>query len=129
MDRLSDHRFCANLFRLYLHALALNLLVRLRRQIAEPPPVTAATVSADVTTVAAVAQAQEQRRRQFRARRQRDPLGEGQPCTWRQLVIKVAAEVVVSVRRVVVRLSSSWPHLDWYRHVCLRLRERPAGSG
>src|SRR5947207_2656829 len=38
MDRLSDHRFLANSFRLYLHAAALNLLVRLRREIAEPPP-------------------------------------------------------------------------------------------
>jgi hypothetical protein len=28
MDRLSDHRFMANYFRLYLHAAALNLLVR-----------------------------------------------------------------------------------------------------
>jgi len=36
MDRLSDHRFVANYFRLYLHALAMNLLVRLRRQVAEP---------------------------------------------------------------------------------------------
>jgi len=34
MDRTSDHRFLANYFRLYLHALALNLLVRLRREIA-----------------------------------------------------------------------------------------------
>src|SRR5262249_58758209 len=39
MDRLSDHRFCANYFRLYLHAVAMNLLVRLRRLIAEPLPV------------------------------------------------------------------------------------------
>jgi hypothetical protein len=31
-DRLSDHRYLANLFRLYLHAAALNLLVRLRNQ-------------------------------------------------------------------------------------------------
>jgi len=36
MDRLSDHRFMANYFRLYLHAAALNLLVRLRREIADP---------------------------------------------------------------------------------------------
>jgi hypothetical protein len=36
MDRLSDHRFLANSFRLYLHAAAMNLLVRLRRFIAEP---------------------------------------------------------------------------------------------
>jgi hypothetical protein len=39
MDRLSDHRFVANYFRLYLHAAAMNLLVRLRRVIAEPSPV------------------------------------------------------------------------------------------
>ncbi len=38
MDRLSDHRFLANYFRLYLHACALNLLVRLRRVVADPPP-------------------------------------------------------------------------------------------
>lgn len=36
-DRLSDHRYMANLFRLYLHAAALNLLVRLRQTIADPP--------------------------------------------------------------------------------------------
>lgn len=41
MDRLSDHRFVANYFRLYLHAAAMNLLVRLRRFIAEPLPVEA----------------------------------------------------------------------------------------
>jgi hypothetical protein len=33
-------------------------------------------------------------------------------------MIKVAAEVRVSTRRVVVRLSGTWPHLDWYRRVC-----------
>jgi Transposase DDE domain group 1 len=117
MGRLSDHRFCANYFRLYLHALAMNLLVRLRRQVAEPWPVERAGAAA----VPAEAQTGAERQRRFRQRRQRDPLGEGQPCTWRLLVIKVAAEVVVSARRVLVRLSSSWPHLDWYRRVCERL--------
>jgi hypothetical protein len=34
---------------------------------------------------------------------------------------KVAAEVIVRTRRIVARLSSSWPHLDWYRRVCERL--------
>jgi hypothetical protein len=116
MDRLSDHRFCANLFRLYLHALAMNLLVRLRRLVADPPP------AAPASAVPAAAQRGEERRRRFRARRQRDPLGEGHPCTWRSLVIKVAAEVVVSARRVLVRLSSSWPYQEWYRRVCERLR-------
>jgi hypothetical protein len=38
MDRGSDHHFCANYFRLYLHTAAMNLLVRLRRFIAEPLP-------------------------------------------------------------------------------------------
>jgi hypothetical protein len=136
MDRLSDHRFVANYLRLYLHAAAMNLLVRLRRFIAEPlptlpppaettpptgqsgegtSPAAEAAVPAEVLTGAA-------RQRHFRQRRQRDPLGEGHPCTWRTLLIKVAAEVVVSTRRIVVRLSSSWPHLDWYRRVCERLR-------
>jgi hypothetical protein len=118
MDRLSDHRFVANYFRLYMHTLAMNLLVRLRRFIAEP----AAPGGVPATpAVPAEAQTGAERRQQFRVRRRRDPLGEGQPCTWRLLLIKVAAEVVVSVRRVVVRLSSSWPHQGWYRRVCERL--------
>jgi Transposase DDE domain group 1 len=111
MDRLSDHRFVANYFRLYLHAAAMNLLVRLRRQVALPvsrrPPAATATEA--------------ERRRHFRLRRQEDPLGEGQPWTWRSLFIKVAAEVVVSSRRVVVRLSACWPHLEQFRQICERL--------
>jgi hypothetical protein len=127
MDRLSDHRFVANLFRLYLHTLAMNLLVRLRRVVAEPMPsesAVAASAAVPGSGVAGTAQPGEERRRRFRERRRRDPLGEGHPCTWRMLVIKVAAEVVVSVRRIVVRLSSSWPHQGWYGRVCARVRER-----
>jgi len=136
MDRLSDHRFVANYFRLYLHAAAMNLLVRLRRFIAEPLPAlppqaeTASPTSqpgesappADEPCVPAEALTGAERQRHFRLRRQRDPLGEGHPCTWRTLLIKVAAEVVVRTRRIVVRLSSSWPHLGWYLRVCERLR-------
>ena len=136
MDRLSDHCFVANYFRLYLHAAAMNLLVRLRRFIAEPLPavVPAAETTpptdqpresarpAERTSVPAEALTGAERQRHFRLRRQRDPLGEGQPCTWRTLLIKVAAEVVVRTRRIVVRLSSSWPHLDWYCQVCERVR-------
>jgi hypothetical protein len=145
MDRLSDHRFMANYFRLYLHAAALNLLVQLRRFVAEPSPVAATRLSAPATPApatdvpAATAAAPDlpvealtgaERRRHFRRRRQRDPLGKGHPCTWRTLLIKVAAEVVVSARRVVVRLSSSWPHLDWYQRVCARLQNLyPCPSG
>ena len=136
MARLSDHRFVANYFRLYLHAAAMNLLVRLRRFIAEPLPVpvppaeTAAPANSPAgegTSPAAgegvpvEALTGAARQRHFRLRRQRDPLGEGHPCTWRTLLIKVAAEVLVRTRRIVVRLSSSWPHLDWYRRVCQRL--------
>ncbi len=117
MDRLSDHRFLANYFRLYLHAAAMNLLARLRQQVALPlparPPVEAATEA--------------ERRRHFRWRRQQDPLGKGQPWTWRSLFIKVAAEVVVSSRRIVVRLSSCWPHLELFRQVCERLHVAVGG--
>jgi hypothetical protein len=99
MDRVSDHRFVANYFRLYLHAAAMNLLVRFRRRVALP-------VS---RTVPSEARTEAERRRHFRLRRQQDPLGKGQPWAWRSLFIKVAAEVVVSSRRVVIRLSSCWP--------------------
>lgn len=61
------------------------------------------------------------RRRYFSQRRQADPLGEGHPCTWRSLLIKVAATVTVSSRRVLVRLSASWPYLDWYHRLCVFL--------
>lgn len=118
MDRLSDHRFMANYFRLYLHAAAFNLLVRLRREIAAPPPVEG--------SIPAEALEGAERLRYQRLRRQHDPLGEGQPWTWRTLLIKVAARVVVSTRRVVVLLSSSWPHVDYYRHVSAHVAARPA---
>lgn len=36
-DRFSEHRCMATLFRLNMHTLACNLLVRLRRLIADPP--------------------------------------------------------------------------------------------
>jgi hypothetical protein len=114
IDRTSDHRFVANFFRLYLHAAANNLLVRLRRALAEPPP--APTMPPDDLPVEALTGAA--RRRYFTRRRQADPLGEGQPCTWRSLLIKVAAEVISSTHRIVVRLSAAWPYLDRYRRLC-----------
>jgi hypothetical protein len=120
IDRTSDHRFVANFFRLYLHAAANNLLVRLRRAFASPPPAPTATIldpsnDQEVPTEALEGKA---RRRYFSQRRQADPLGEGQPCTWRSLLIKVAATVTVTSRRVVVRLSASWPYLEWYHRLC-----------
>jgi len=44
----------------------------------------------------------------------------GQPCTWRTHVIKVAAEVVRTTRRVVVRLAAQWPSWPTYRAVAAR---------
>jgi len=128
IDRTSDHRFMANYFRLYLHAAAHNLLVRLRRAVAcPPPPPSDSTLHSDVPTEALDGAA---RRRYFTHRRQADPLGEGHPCTWRSLLIKVAAEVTVSTRRILVRLSSTWPYLDWYRRLSAylsSLRSIPTG--
>jgi hypothetical protein len=131
IDRTSDHRFLANFFRLYLHAAAHNLLVRLRRAFASPPPPMSTSLDPSygepVPTEALTGRA---RRRYFNRRRQADPLGEGQPCTWRSLLIKVAAEVTVSSRRVLVRLSASWPYLDWYRRLCFFVTSvRPVSSG
>ena len=110
-DRLSDHRYFANLFRLYLHATAYNLLVRMRHVVVDPLP------EEPDAEVSAEALSGSQRRQHHNHRREHDPLGEGQPCTWRTRSIKVAACVIETTRRVVVQLSSSWPYLDHYQKV------------
>jgi len=120
MDRLSDHRFMANYFRLYLHAAAMNLLVRLRQEVADPPP----APEGDVPVAALIGAA---RKDYQNARRVQDPLGKGQPSTWRLLLIKVAATVIVSCRRIVVRLSGSWPHRDFFEQIGQHVSSRPAG--
>ena len=85
----------------------LNMLARLRREIADPPPAPSDDVPAEALP--------EPTRKQYQnARRRRDPLGEGQPATWRLLLIKVAATVVVSCRRIVIRLSGSWPNQHFF---------------
>lgn len=111
-DRLSDHRYLANCFRVFLHALAANLLVRLRRLVADPP--LPPRVEGDVPLEA---RSPRQKRRRHNERRQADPLGEGHACTWRTMLIKVAATIVVSTRRVRVLLSSSWPYWKFYQTV------------
>ena len=137
-DRLSDHRFLANYFRLYLHCAAANLLVRLRRIVANPPPPQRTSEESEAlltgqpvpAPLPASQLAGRERKRYFNHRRQQDPLGEGHAETWRTRLIKVAAEIVVSSRRVVVRLSSSWPHLAHYRTVCEAvLRVSPLAAG
>jgi hypothetical protein len=118
MDWLSDHRLVANYFRLYLHAAALNLLMRLRREIAAPPP----APEGDVPKEALVDEA---RKHYQNARRREDPLGRGQPATWRLLLIKVAASVIVSCRRIVVRLSGRGPNRHFFERISQHVSTRP----
>jgi hypothetical protein len=44
----------------------------------------------------------------------------GQPCTWQTMLIKVAARIVQSTRRVVVELASQWPWWPMYQSVAGR---------
>jgi hypothetical protein len=108
--RLSDHRFMANLFRLNLHVLALNLLIRLRNEL----PDSEGSEDDDV---------------QERVETDLDSgppkigkLRRAQPATWRMRLIKLAAEVRVSSRRVLIRLSSCWPDLSLWRMVLQRVQ-------
>jgi hypothetical protein len=112
--RLSDQRFMANFGRLYLHAAALNLMVGLRQAVVGTSPTSEELgLPAELPTEAID---DPDRKRFFNRRRARDPLGEGFACTWRTRLIKVAAEVHTRTRRVIVRLSGSWPHLEeWFR--------------
>jgi hypothetical protein len=125
-DRLSDHRFLANFFRLYLHAATLNLLVRLRHAVVQSPPTAIELgLPAELPTEAID---EPDRKRFFNKRRERDPLGGGFACTWRTRLIKVAAEVITRARRVIVRLSGSWPHLDHFLQVSRAVSRPPAHS-
>lgn len=102
-ERLSDHRFMANLFRLNMHAAALNLTIRLRRELPDTDPQERRAAPLPDAERPGPATAAELRR--------------AQPATWRLRLIKVAAEVVVSCRRVLIRLSSAWPSLPTWRSV------------
>jgi hypothetical protein len=117
-DRLSDHRYFANLFRLYLHTAAYNLLVHMRHAVADPPPEPSGELPVE-------ALAGHRRRSWHNHRREHDPLGEGQPCTWRTRLIKVAARVRETTRRVIVQLSASWPYLPHFQKVLQRLLASP----
>ena len=150
-DRLSCHRFVANYFRLMLHAAALNLLVRLRAVVADPPELvgvkeaahqraearqageagdtlpddreSARQVPVEGPTLPIAALTGDERRRYHNYRRRKDPLGQGHIATWRTCLIKVAGEVIQSARRILVRIPVFWPGLSWFRHVCRRLDE------
>ncbi len=116
-DRLSDHRYLANCFRMFLHCLANNLLVSLRQKIADPPAEEDSGNYLEPEAVPVEARTGRARRRHFNRRREADPLGEGHACTWRMRLIKVAARVQVTARRVRVFLSGSWPFLHHFRDV------------
>lgn len=120
--RLSDHRFVANFFRLYLHTAALNLLVRLRHAVVKPGPTSAEMGWADELPTEALDEPD--RKTFFNTRRERDPLGGGFASTWRTRLIKVAAEVIVRARRVIVRLSGSWPHREHFVEVSQAVSRR-----
>ena len=123
-DRLSDHRYMANLFRLMMHCLSHNMLVSLRRLAAvqEPTPI----ASQEPQSPNKSFKETKADRKVHNDRRKRDPLGEGHPCTWRTHVIKVAARIVVSTRRVILQLSASWPHLKYFQQVAAAIeRFRP----
>ena len=122
-DRLSDHRYMANCFRMFMHCLANNLLVSLRQTIADPPAEECCGDYLDEDAVPVEARTGRARRRHFNRRREADPLGEGHACTWRMRLIKVAARITVTARRVRVFLSGSWPFLDHYRDVGQALLE------
>jgi len=125
-DWLSDHRFMANYFRLYLHASSLNLLIRLRQETEKGITPEKVGLPSEVLEKTATPS---QKKLYFNRRRRADPLGKGFACTWRTMFIKVSCEVQVSVRRVLVKLSSHWPHLDEFRRVSQRIQALHFSSG
>ena len=124
-DRLSDHRYMANCFRMFLHCLAYGLLLAMRRRIASPPeepslpdPPNAHLEPGKVShEIPAEAWTGRTRRGLFNRRRRADPLGEGHVGTWRMMLIKVASRIEVQARCVRVFLSGSWPFLPYFREV------------
>jgi len=73
-DRLSDHRYMANCFRMFLHSLANNLLVSLRQTIADPPADETCGEYLDKDKIPVEARTGRARRRHFNRRREVDPL-------------------------------------------------------
>ena len=72
-DRLSDHRYMANCFRMFLHCLANNLLVSLRQKIAGPPAEEGSSDYLEQDAVPVEARTGRERRRHFNRRREADP--------------------------------------------------------
>jgi hypothetical protein len=51
-----------------------------------------------------------------------------QPCTWQMKLIKVAAVIVQSTRRIVVKLAGNWPFWPIYQAVAARVQSIPSGG-
>ena len=137
----------ANMFRVLLHCMAHNLVVMLRQLVALQTPlpvvksgmtpsdavVTTSNSSTDTSDDVSVDDAASNagiqtrlhnesdatRRRRHNARHQRNCLGEAHPRTWRMLVTKVAARIIVSARRVRILLSASWPNVPYLRRAAV----------
>ncbi|MHC4867662.1 MAG: IS1380 family transposase [Planctomycetota bacterium] len=134
-DRLSCHRFMANYFRLMMHAAALNLLIRLRALVADPPELTSEHdpcpgdhVPVADPTVPIESLTGPERRRYHTYRRRKDPLGQGHIATWRTMLIKVAGEVTQSARRILITIPAHWPHLPWLRRISEAIAACGAGA-
>lgn len=56
-----------------------------------------------------------------------EELRRAQPATWRSKLIKVAATVVVSTRRVLIQIAGHWPFWDYYRALTQRAGMMPSG--
>jgi hypothetical protein len=56
-----------------------------------------------------------------------EELRHAQPATWRSKLIKVAAIIAVSTRRVLVQIARHWPFWSFYRAVAQRAALMPAG--
>ncbi len=87
-DRLACHRFVANAFRLFLHAVAYRLMHAFRAVVAIAAPVVAPVGEKPLR------------------------LATAQMDTLRLRLLKVAVIIVSSVRRVLVRLPRSFPLAD-----------------
>lgn len=55
-------------------------------------------------------------------------LRQGQPCTWRTLVIKAAVRIVQSTRRIVIHLSQAWPNWPFFKAAFQRATRFPSSA-
>ena len=93
--------------------------------IANPPAKKPLGSYLDQDSLPPEARAGRRRRQDFNRRREADPLGEGHASTWRMRLIKVAARIKVTARRVRIFLSGSWPFLDHFLDVGQALLRAP----